>query len=134
MIVERIRETDNFWTEGFDVTIPSPMEIEISKGSFLMQNGEVYVYDYPSFSFDVESDDIFDVAYDVYLLEEKNGIHIDRTEMGENNIPSYNGVPTLRYTLMTFIVPPNTTTLENIQITINKAVYKVEDTGEQQTN
>jgi hypothetical protein len=132
MIVENVHETDNFWTEGFEVTFPSVMEVSVSEGFFFtrLSDGEEMKHPYPNFSFEVQPDATLDVAYDVYLLEDGDLIQVDRTEMTEFNMPFYNGESKLRYTIMTFIVPPGTVNLESIQIRVNRAVNNFESQSE----
>jgi hypothetical protein len=132
MIKNITNEVENSWTVGLDISNPTPMNISVSSGSLNIErlDGELKTLSYPQFSFEVESDNDLDVVYDIYLLDQPsnsgNLIHIDRTEMGIDAIPTYEGEDTLAFTLATFLVPKGTVDLLNIEILSYKLVKKVD--------
>lgn len=146
MITEIVTKTDNYWIEGLGVSNPSPMTIEVAGGKFYTEYQEynsetkkaevlTVVDEYPAFSFDVVSDPEVDVIYDVYLLDlpssSGNAVHVDRTELGAEELAFYQGEDVLRFTLASFLVPANTTSLENVEIRVNRVVKNDdENTGE----
>jgi hypothetical protein len=87
---------------------------------------DVETDEYPSFTFEVVPDNLVPVIYDVYLLDlpSKSGniIHIDRTEIGEDDMAFYEGEDDLRFLLMSFSVPPNATDLDNVSINVKSVV------------
>ncbi|MFE4029136.1 hypothetical protein ACFX4N_23565 [Priestia sp. YIM B13551] len=152
MINTEIINADNYYIEGFVVSTPQPLTIEVSLGKFftihnvekqettikeledgttkeveqLIQVEEMETDEYSAFTFDIESDNLVNVIYDVYLLDlpSTSGyeVHIDRTEMDGNNVPFYEGEDTIKFLLMSFMVPPNTNTLDDVQINIKEVV------------
>lgn len=116
-------EVANLYTGGFAVTIEDGMTVSVEAGTYnLVQKGEVAVTDFPAFAFDVEADTDLRVVYDIYLLAEANAdgstIHIDRTELGGNAVAFYEGEAKLLHCLTSFIVPPNTTDLNGLDIKV----------------
>lgn len=152
MINTQSISADNYYTEGFVVTTPQPLTIEVSSGKFvtihkvekvvtsvrefedgttrevprIIQEENLEVDEYSAFTFDIESDTLVNVVYDVYLLDlpSTSGyqVHIDRTEMDGGNVPFYEGQDTIRFLLMSFMVPPNTNTLDDVQINVKEVV------------
>lgn len=136
MINEVVTKGDNYWLEGFEVSTPQPLTIEVLSGKFniiheeLSDNDEeieiLETDEYPSFTFNVVSDNLVDVVYDVYLIDipsdSGNAIHVDRTEMGEGSMAFYTGADKLRFMLMTFSLKPNATSLEDVEIKVNRVV------------
>ncbi|PFK99783.1 hypothetical protein COJ01_17070 [Priestia megaterium] len=152
MINTQITYGENYFMEGFEVSIPQDLLIEVSSGKFFtiqkttkeqtvekeLEDGsitqvtemieveEISSDEYSPFSFKIESDDFFNVTYDVYLLElptnNEYQIHIDRTEMDGDTVPFYSGKETIRFLLMSFIVPPNTQSLDDVQINVKRVV------------
>lgn len=152
MINTQITYGENYFMEGFEVSIPQDLLIEVTAGKFstiqkttkeqttekeledgsitevteVVEAEEVFTDEYSPFSFKVESDDFFDVTYDVYLLQlpTKNEyqIHIDRTEMDGDTVPFYTGEEIIKFLLMSFIVPPNAQSLDDVQINVKRVV------------
>ncbi|MDQ0976606.1 hypothetical protein QFZ31_006658 [Neobacillus niacini] len=145
MIIENVKTTDNYWIEGLVCSNPSPMELAFTEGTFHIEHG---VYDeatdqnvmqvetdtYTNFNFDVVSDTEFDVIYDVYLLDlpsiSGQAVHVDRTEIGGDQFAFYTGEDKLRFLLVSFLVPANTTDLANVEIKVNRVVKNDETTGQ----
>jgi hypothetical protein len=136
----------NCHTEGFGVSTPAPLTISVGNGTYVHEiesirqekkynnKGELIGYEpirekvkvrdfYTAFEFDVESDPDFPVIYDVYLVRQpsKSGelIHVSRTVMGGNEMAYYTGEDDLIHCLMTFMVTPNTTSLDDVEIRFN---------------
>lgn len=144
MIKYTTAKAQNFYTEGFTVSEPAPMVLMVEPGKFhfvdvkkelvpkpILEEGmewkEIKEYttnNYDSFKFEIQPDDEFEVIYDVYLLDKGNqdglNIHVDRTEIGANTICAYTGETPMIHCLMSFVVPPNATSLEGIDIEIRK--------------
>lgn len=113
----------NLYTEGFATTIEEGMTLSIGTGTYNHIEGSgVTITNFPEFAFDVVADSEFQVVYDVYLLAEENvdgsTIHIDRTELGGNAIAFYEGEAKLLHCLTSFIVPPNATDLNGLDIKV----------------
>lgn len=119
MIINRNNKSYEVYTEGFGVSFPEPFSIKMDIGKFCIFNsdGEKFTH-YPEIEFDVVADDEFDVLYDVYLLVDGN-IQVDRSELGSDMIAGYSGEVPLRHTILTFILPANTTSLDDVQIRFN---------------
>lgn len=130
MIIYRDNETEGFSTEGFTPSVLD-MTIEVSEGKLTLRG---VIHEYPSFSFDIESDELFDVIYDVYLLdtseEDSTLIHIDRTEMGGDSFAQYQEDYKLLHCIATMMIPPKTNSLDNVQIIMNR-VTNIEDYSEE---
>lgn len=128
-------KNDSVEMMGFDVSIPSPMLINIGAGSYKFnvpyrKSPDLYTREFDEFNFLVEPDDEVSVAYDVYLLREPlHGltVAVERTELGVGIVPFYDGEGCLLHTLLTFIVPAGATDLEGLEI---RASHLVLDTGE----
>lgn len=126
-------EIEGVFTEGFELSVSPDMNIKISPGTFThIKSSGTDTYNFSEFSFDVEPDDIFSVQYDVYLLSEKNAddvnVEIHRTELGEGTIAFYTGDAELLYTLLSFVVPSKSTSLDDISISVRNIVRKEKET------
>lgn len=152
MFIENITQAENYYTEGFEVSIPQPLTIEFSSGKYNFLRGKIVDYvvsepsedgtigqrlskkrieelettEYPSFTFDVVADDTVECFYNVYLLElpskSGNPIHVDRIELSDDVIPFYEGNEVIKFTLCRFTVPPNCQSLNDIHIEVNRVV------------
>lgn len=116
-------EMGNVFTEGFEASVSSGMTLTIGEGVFSKYDVEFpEVRIFPGFEFDLEADDELDVIYDVYLLRDNNengvAIHVDRTEIGFETMAIYQGTAPLLHCLASIVVPPNTTSLQDVPITI----------------
>lgn len=116
----KLNETkgENYWTEGFETTNPSPMSLEIQEGSITIENS---ITEYEAFSFEVFADLEFMSIYDVYLVNDGT-VHVDRTVMGADTIAHYEGDAKLLFMLMSFVVPANTTDLNVVEINVKNVV------------
>lgn len=137
MIKNKDIEIEEHYTEGFEITIPSPMILKITEGKFVA--GDV-VYKYGEFELDIESDPDLTVIYDIYLLSQVNSqglnVRLDRTEMGGDVLPYYDGATQLIHTLLSIQVPPDTTDLNNLEITVRNVLKVVpieKDGGQDET-
>lgn len=116
----------NYYTEGFITSEPAPMVLMVESGKFIIKLSEenIKINEYPSFKFEIEPDEEFSVAYDVYLLQEENengtNIHVDRTEIGAETICVYTGKTPMVHCLISFVVPPSATSLEDVSIEVKK--------------
>lgn len=127
MITTKEIKTDNYWTDGLNISLSDPMTLDVTGGSFHHRNRqEEIVTEFEPFSFDIDSDPEFEVVYDVYLLQ--NGEpYVLRSVWAGDVIPAYTGEVPLVFTLATFVLPPATTSLDNINIQMNKAVKEDEE-------
>jgi hypothetical protein len=125
---------DGAYTLGFDVSA-SGLTLEVSEGSITFTRPspkleviatELERYSFPSFTFDVVPDDEFDVIYDVYLCSD-NTVEVQRTELVGDTIPYYIGEKELLHLLCTFVVPPNTTSLDSVNIKVRLLDRKDEE-------
>lgn len=127
----------NIFTEGFETSTPSGMLLSIGEGTFVKFDVESPIVRlFPAFEFDLEADDELDVVYDVYLLDGNNEqgvpVHVDRTEMGFESMAIYEGATPLLHCLMSIVVPPNTTNLADVAITVRNIV-KPKEVGANET-
>lgn len=122
MITETITKSNAFYTEGFLVETPSPLEVVVYDGElhFTMNGGSFVGYE--AFAFDVEADPDFPVVYDIYLLE-GGEVEVKRTVFVGSNVPSYDGEIPLLYTLTSFQVPAGATSLDFVEINVRKVDY-----------
>lgn len=128
MINYRDSKSEGFGTEGFIPSV-SNMTIDISEGKLDLRG---VIHEYPSFSFDVESDELFPVVYDVYLLDTddvENIIHIDRTEIGGDSHAHYQEGYNMLHCIMTFMMPPKSISLDDVNINMNRVTNIHENTA-----
>lgn len=113
------------YTLGFDVSA-SGLTLVFSEGSITFTKQvpdletmatELERYSYPAFTFDVVPDDEFEVIYDVYLCGD-NTVEVQRTELVGDTTPYYIGKKELIHLLCTFVVPPNATSLDSVNINV----------------
>lgn len=140
VIEENITKVDNYGMDGFDFSNPSGFKLSVSAGSLYIQkvDGEEDRYDYPAFNFEIEPDDDLDVAYDIYLLEQPSNsgelVHVDRTELGSDRFPRYEGDDELLFNLSSFIVGKGLIDITDLKVRVNKVVKKIGDTSEQEVS
>jgi hypothetical protein len=114
-------QVTNLYTEGFEVTFPSPMTISFGPGKVVNTDIPVeYVFD--EIEFDVEADPELNVSYDVYLLMDKDdsglNIQVDRTEIGLTSLSVYEGEAPLLHCLLSLFVPAGTTSVDDLSINV----------------
>lgn len=120
----------NVFTEGFEASVPSDMTLRIGEGTFVKFDVESPIVRlFPAFEFELEADNELDVLYDIYLLNGNNEsgvpVHVDRTELGFESLAIYEGTTPLLHCLASILVPPNTTNLNDISITMRN-IFKPE--------
>lgn len=124
MITSKIIEADNYWTEGFNLSLQSSLLVQIEEGVFSrVSDNEIITINYEGFQFEVESDPSFSVVYDIFLLEDGNPF-INRTVWGGDNIPIYEGDLSILFTLSSFVIPSGVNDLSKINIEFMKVVKK----------
>lgn len=133
-------EVENAFTEGFELSLPSPTSIKISAGMFSHEKAQgLVVNTFPEIEFDVESDDELFVQYDVYLLvtPDSDGEKVDvvRTELGLGTIAIYEGDGELQHVLLSFVLPPNANDLNEIELIVRniKLMPKEEEDTDETT-
>jgi hypothetical protein len=131
MIKYEIATTDNYYTEGFEFSIPSPLVIQCTDGTFNALGDEPIHYE--GFELDIEADVDFEVVYDFYLVSD-GSIHVDRTVIGADSIAMYEGDEVLKMTLSSIQIPANTADLTTIDIYVRGAKLDEEITSEQQVD
>ncbi|WP_422406981.1 MULTISPECIES: hypothetical protein [Gammaproteobacteria] len=114
-MIETIKhKVEDYFTEGFGISSPDPLSISVSDGKFVkkMRVNEDHVWseqDHLGFTLELESDDLFEVVYNFYLLEQPNSegqtIVVDRVEMAKGVIPFYDGDDVIQHCLISITLP-----------------------------
>lgn len=130
----------NVFTEGFQASTPSAMSLAVTAGSFTKFDSSaeansdemrINTRNFPAFEFDLAADEELDVVYDVYLLQVEGDvvpIHIDRTVIGYETMAIYEGDNTPLHCLLSITLPPKTTSLQNVEVTVKNIVKPKEAT------
>lgn len=127
MINVKTAHSDNYWTEGFEVSTPDPDSVHVAAGKFLSDKGDKFIeVSCEEFAFDVVGDPDFQVVYDAFLLSDGTP-YVQRTEWAGDNIPAYTGEVPITYTILTLIMPPGAADLSDVTITAFQAVKQDEE-------
>ncbi len=114
MIDIKKHKVEDYFTEGFGISFPNPLSISVTDGKFVNQvriEGDLVDKEqaHEGFTLDLESDDLFEVVYNFYLLEQPNSegqtIVVDRVEMAKGVIPFYDGDDVIQHCLISITLP-----------------------------
>ncbi|MGH0775268.1 hypothetical protein ACQVSN_26950 [Bacillus mobilis] len=114
MIEIKKHKVEDYFTEGFGISFPDPLFISVSDGKFIHEdrvNGGLVQREqaHQGFTLELESDDLFEVVYNFYLLEQPNSegqtIVVDRVEMAKGVIPFYDGDDVIQHCLISITLP-----------------------------
>lgn len=121
---------DDIFTEGFEASFPSAMSFAVTAGTFnKVSESGIATRNFPAFEFDLEADPELTVVYDVYLLRvegEAFPVHVDRTVLGYDTLAIYDGTEEVLHCLSSIVLPPNTTSLQGVDISIRNLVQQEE--------
>lgn len=125
MIIYKEHLMKNSYIIGFNTTTEG-MDLTVEEGIMYMidNDKQEHIYNFPTFTVTLESDEDFEVLYSIYLIKDpatiEESIHVERELIVPNGLLGSTSVPnsSLLTNLSAIKIPVGATSLDDIEITI----------------